>query len=285
MENENVIVKEKSNKGLKILLVILILIVLGLSGYLVYDKFINKEDNKSTTKATTNNNTQVDNSNKKVLKKDESKEIVYTLYTGKSSDNMEVIVPEINIDSKYTERVNSDIRTIMLKDYKYNGANGIICNSELCPMIKYKYYVNNNILSLVIYVDYLTDPLNHNYYTYNIDIYTGEEITNKDLSKIKNIDINDFSTKLSNTFKEAYPFDKYYDGNNNYSEEKEFAQKTYSMTTDSKNCSIDNPMFLNENGELNVILGVYYYAGGEGSTDNILNIDAKQFIYYDNFKM
>ena len=43
MENNEVIVKQKSNKGLKVLLVILILIVLGLSGYLVYDKFIAKD--------------------------------------------------------------------------------------------------------------------------------------------------------------------------------------------------------------------------------------------------
>ena len=50
MENNNV---KKSNKGLIILIVLLILIVLGLSGYIVYDKFITKDevkDNAPTNK-------------------------------------------------------------------------------------------------------------------------------------------------------------------------------------------------------------------------------------------
>ena len=38
----------KSNKGLKVLVVILILLVLGLAGYLVYDKVISKEEVKPT---------------------------------------------------------------------------------------------------------------------------------------------------------------------------------------------------------------------------------------------
>ena len=59
----------------------------------------------------------------------------------------------------------------------------------------------------------------------------------------------------------------------------------YNKTTDLNNCSIDNPMFLNENGELMVVFGVYYYAGGEGATRSIVNMDTKQFIYYENYKI
>ena len=48
MENSEVVIKTKNSKGVIVLLIILILIVLGLSGYLVYDKFIAK-DTKTTT--------------------------------------------------------------------------------------------------------------------------------------------------------------------------------------------------------------------------------------------
>ena len=70
MDNENQVVKQKSNKGLVVLIIILILIVLGLSGYLVYDKFITKDDTKTnevTQKETTtndsNNNSQSTDTN------------------------------------------------------------------------------------------------------------------------------------------------------------------------------------------------------------------------------
>lgn len=47
MEEEKQI--KESNKGLKILLVISILIIIGLTGYIVYDKVINKEEKEITT--------------------------------------------------------------------------------------------------------------------------------------------------------------------------------------------------------------------------------------------
>ena len=282
------VVKQKSNKGLVVLIIILILMVLGLSGYLVYDKFITK-NTKITNEEKETKTSTIDNGNKKILKKDESKEVVYTLYSvniekvfGKFVSN----IPNINIDSIYAKKVNGEINSLIYSmgyDNNYDE-NGIKCK-DFCSLIQYKYYLNDNILSLVVYEDGQTDPLSHTYYTYNIDIYTGEEITNKDLVKLKNIDVNDFSTKLSNTFKDAYSFDKYYPENQYGKEFKSLATQTYNETVDLKNCSIDNPMFLNENGELNVILGVYYYAGGEGTTDSIVNIDQKQFIYYEDYKM
>jgi len=271
------VVKQKSNKGLIVLIIILILMVLGLSGYLVYDKFITKQETSDTTK---------NNSNKKVLKKDESKDIVYTLYTVKPEPyfDVESSIPKLNIDSAYANKINNEISTIVYIGYENDSNGGIKCKDD-CQLIQYKYYLNNNILSLVLYEDGQTSPLSHQYHTYNIDIYTGEEVTNKDLVKLKNINESDFEVKLSNTFKEAYPFDKYYPESEYGKEGKDFATQTYNQTIDLKNCSIDNPMFLNENGELVVVIGVYYYAGGEGAIYSLVNIDQKQFIYYEDYKM
>lgn len=68
MENkENVIVKQKSNKGVIILLVILLV---GALGYIAYDKFLIKDESKvtkatkTTTNETKNDTTIVDNTNK-----------------------------------------------------------------------------------------------------------------------------------------------------------------------------------------------------------------------------
>ena len=59
MENENVIVKTKTSKGVIVILTILIIMVLGLASYIIYDKFIsntNSNTNTETTEKVENNN-------------------------------------------------------------------------------------------------------------------------------------------------------------------------------------------------------------------------------------
>ena len=51
--------KEKKSKGSSIIIILLILVILGLGGYIVYDKFIEKDD-----KTKSNDITEVDNGNK-----------------------------------------------------------------------------------------------------------------------------------------------------------------------------------------------------------------------------
>lgn len=278
------VVKQKSNKGLIVLIVILILMVLGLSGYLVYDKFMDKEEPPAVNE-TTNNNIQTDNSNKKVLKKDESKDVVYDYAYDKTSEKISKM-PYININSVYADSINKKIEDIIKND-EYTIENNTLKSTSPTggAWITYKSFINDNILSIILYEDFIASNNSHKYYSYNIDIYTGEEVTNKDLVKLKNINESDFEAKLSNTFKEAYPFDKYYPESQYGNEGKDFATQMYNKTTELQNCSIDNPMFLNENGELMVVLGVYYYAGGEGATYSIVNMDTKQFIYYEDYKM
>ena len=53
-ENNEKVVKTKTSKGVIALLVILILIVIGLSSYIVYDKFISKDNVKEEIKNTKN---------------------------------------------------------------------------------------------------------------------------------------------------------------------------------------------------------------------------------------
>ena len=257
-------IKVKKLLGIKILLAVLIIIVILLSAYSVSK---NLDLNRG----------------KMVLKRDYNKDIVYTLYTSKSTNNHETKIPRLNINSIYADRINEEINTLMLRDYEIDDKE-IKCK-EYCSQITYIYYLNNNILSLLVKDDSAESPNAHVYHTYNIDIYTGEEITNKELVKLKKIKEEDFSLKLSNIIKKAYPFDKYYDGKNNYPEEKAYAMQVYNRIVDLKNCSIDNKMFLNDKGQLLVIVGIHYYAGGEGATYNLINMDTKQYIYYMNYEM
>ena len=84
---ENVIVKTKTNKGVKAVLVILIIMVLGLCAYIAYDKFVLEKDTKTTNEVTKtqtkdetkNDTTTIDNNAKdEVPITDKSAFIVYT---------------------------------------------------------------------------------------------------------------------------------------------------------------------------------------------------------------
>ena len=103
-EMNQVIVKQKSNKGI---IIVLIILLIGALGYIVYDKFITKDTTPTTNVPSQNTE------NKKILKKDETKELVYEdlndTLTDKVGDKYTYIIPQINIDSEYATEINNKI--------------------------------------------------------------------------------------------------------------------------------------------------------------------------------
>ena len=69
------------------------------------------------------------------------------------------------------------------------------CRSE------YNYYLNNEILSLVI-TQYTTSS--YYYEVYNINVNTGKVVSNGDLLKSKNIDEKNFLSKLKECYKSKF---------------------------------------------------------------------------------
>lgn len=131
--------------------------------------------NENTTLEETNKN----ENKKELLKKDASKELVYTQISKKSSkDGYSFEIPYVNINSEYAEQINKKI---------YDGnINEIIKDATSAPdsqtYASYKAYVNNSILSLVI-----DNGEGFAYNVYNIDIYTGKKVSNNEILKSKNI--------------------------------------------------------------------------------------------------
>ena len=87
-----------------------------------------------------------------VNKKDNSKEIIYTSYSNNDKkDNiydLNVSVPYLNINSSTSEKINQEINNLF-----YNKAINILSdanNTNTIYSVKYKAYINDNILSLVI---------------------------------------------------------------------------------------------------------------------------------------
>lgn len=217
---------QKNNGGLVALVIILCLLVLGLGGYIVYDKALsNKSDDINQTKTEDSNIT---------LKTDDTKDWVYdaeykydnkyTEYTREYAtagtidtygisisygDNKlgSLKVPYININSNDAKKVNEQLENLYLKYAKEFDENaeasknnvGVVCTQVL----NYKYYKYENIVSVIIYDDLqCTSPFVFNYHSYTFDLTTGKLLSYDDLLSKLNLDKNITLTKLENLAKD-----------------------------------------------------------------------------------
>lgn len=262
--NENVNVKK--GKGNIIVIILLIIIVLGLTSYIVYDKVIvgnQKEEIKEETKKE-----EVKDNNKNIKLEDSNKEIVYDLVNKTFDTEYGTKVynlPYINIKSDYAKEINNDINEIKTK----NDSNAEeYVNNKLGYLedVYYKYYENDNVISIVI-VQKTPDEYT-GYNVYNIDKYTGEYISSKDLIESKKIDKEDITKRL----------DEFINQNVNSESLPEIAitgmykinELVYGL-----------PMYLNENNELCIFSYFHQGAGGMNYYPYTFNYDKNTRIYIE----
>ena len=239
--------ENKSNKGLIFVIIILIIMVLGLGGYIVYDKFIDV-DPKSNIKE---ENKKKEEKEEKSIIKDKDKKIVYT-----EGDYEYKKVPVININSDDADALNKEIK-------EYVEKMGASSDYGEGFSLSYDYYENDNILSVRLKITTIGSP--RYYKTVNIDSKTGKKLTNYDLIKYKNIDGNEIGKTVFNIYVK--------DAENNDSLETAKTQRVYNDEftsvyeanerglTNKKYNEFD--MYLNSKGELCVIAEVYLIAGPE----------------------
>ena len=128
------------------------------------------------------------------IKKDETKDLVYTIYK-RSIDGSKTEVPKININSSDVDIINKEIIDNMneLLKEEYNVSN-------------YEYSVNKNILSVVlIMINNNTEqtPI-FNFKTYNINLNTLKRINNKEILNLYNTNELEVSKKIELQFKGYY---------------------------------------------------------------------------------
>jgi len=188
-----------------------------------------------------------------VKKLNASKDIVYTSFNATSSE-YSFELPTINIDSADAQEMNAKIQS----DYMPKIDDAQSSGMSYILYIKYDFYVNDNILSLVI--DLAISANNeHHYDVYNLDIYTGKTIDNTDLLKYKNIDEASFLNTLTELYKNK--FDALVGANKKIA--GDFYTEQYDKTLDASNCNIQTPMFLNSNNIICVVAKIYAIAGGD----------------------
>ena len=164
-----------------------------------------EEENRLKANFDTLFQNQLENNNSYEVKKiDENKDIVYTNYenTDKSANNyeMNVNLPYINIKNQSVQDYNENIKNIFQAK-----AEEVLksTNSNVIYTVKYEAYIENNILSLIIYSDLKQDSSAQRIIvqTFNFNLETNKELTLEDIIKIYELDEKTVQDKIDNEIK------------------------------------------------------------------------------------
>jgi hypothetical protein len=203
---------DKRKNFLIIFLIIIIILLTAIVSILAYDKFvINKDIQKDTVQIYDNEEKEIEK-NIKVEKVLKEKDYVYTIdskllektqpFTG-GKYRYNVTIPSINLDCLEVKKINDDIK-LKFNSELNNFKNGINDVTSSIYYLTYNYYLDGNILSLLI-MNYSGYEMNatKKYYSYNININTGKEITISDLIKNKGYDYDLLNNKFKTLIKES----------------------------------------------------------------------------------
>ena len=196
------------------ILAIVVIIGIQIRGNVAVDNFFGvskitkkteEEENRLKANFDTLCQNQLENNSSCEVKKiDKNKDIVYTNYenTDKSANNyeMNVNLPYINIKNQSVQDYNENIKNIFQAK-----AEEVLksTNSNVIYTVKYEAYIENNILSLIIYSDLKQDSSAQRIIvqTFNFNLETNKELTLEDIIKIYELDEKTVQDKIDNEIK------------------------------------------------------------------------------------
>ncbi|GHU83691.1 hypothetical protein AGMMS50284_7640 [Clostridia bacterium] len=165
-----------------------------------------------------------------------------------------------NISSVDAKAINDDIKSKITDrvEEEINGESSIIT-----PKVWYDSYLNGDVLSLVITSQTNWGGLEF-YNSYNINVATGSKVSNQEILASKNITEAQFVSKLQEVYKTTFveqngTADKYSD------EYKDQYNEKLEQTIATGNCSLDTPIFLGSNGNLQAIATIFAMAGADSN--------------------
>ena len=193
--------KEKSRKGLVIINIILLLLVIGLVLFILYDKKIlfNKEEKVVEIKSDLNSEQlKIYNEFELVYNAEYAYEVNQNSYTDTKNNiryYTDIVIPYININSEDAKNINEDIKKLndsLVKEYENN-----LINNEYYVKSNYSYVIYDDILSLVVKIT-RNDEKNqeyNEYKTYNINLDTKKKMTYLEL--LNSLTIKEIDKKMT----------------------------------------------------------------------------------------
>lgn len=139
-------------------------------------------------------------------KKDDLKELIYTSYSNEeeveNKYKLNVNIPCLNINSTVADSINTEINNLF-----YNKANNILVNTNQYTVytVKYKVYVNDNILSMIISAT-LKEGDNAQreiIKTYNYNLSSNEKLSINKVLEYRNLSQDYVQNEILKTIKTA----------------------------------------------------------------------------------
>lgn len=261
-----------NNKILYFVIGILCILVLVLGGYVICDKLKNN-------KIEVNNNSEIlvskiDNNKDWVYDAEYDKNVIDDSYTTNSGVYFakDIVAPYININSSYANISNAEIKSIFDEIVKkYNeGVSNKVTRVVDCG---YKSAAYKDALSVLFTYSSSGHAAPRSvYYTYNVNLKTGNELTYKEVYDFAGFNSNNIDTKvqeaITKVMHEKLPNDyRYLDDNN-------FDMYNNKSIDNYKKSVSDNTIryFLTSNGKLSVIVKLVI-PSGIGEYDTIVIVE------------
>lgn len=145
-----------------------------------------------------------DKGNYNIQKIESNKEIVYNSYQKEEKNEnyeLNVNLPYINIQNKYIEDFNKEIKNTF--EAKAEEILNSTENNSIYT-VKYKAYVENNILSVVIYSDLKQNTIAQRVIvqTFNFDLERNKKLALEDLIELYDLSKNEIQNKINTDIKE-----------------------------------------------------------------------------------
>lgn len=248
-------------------------------------------ENENDNKDNNNNNNNDDDSDSDtqitpVTKIDDTKDWVYDAEYQKNvkADSYatpfhtyyakDIVVPYININSTYANKVNTEIKNIFDKVID-NYNEGVETERTYVKECDYKKYINNDNLSVILtYGIGATSVVHPVSYTYNINLKTGKKLSYQEIYSMAgftatNIDsrVKEAITKVMTDEMSVFTPDNYPDGTT-FDTYNNKSISNYKKSVKNNTISY----FLSENNKLNIIVTLNMPVDTE-EFDTIISID------------
>lgn len=247
-------------KGI-IYIVLLILLIIGVVGYIIYGK-----DETLVSK--------LDNSKDWVYDAEYEKNVFAESYQtdhGTMAYASEIVVPFINVDSTYASESNNEIKTVFDSAVEaYNdGYSDRMLYIDECSYTKY--FENDYLSVALVFGVGATDVPSHSYYTYNVDLKTGNELSYMDIYELVGLNNSNITSKVELAIE-----NKLKDILGDYSNEYRYFDTAKNESVNNYNESVNNntiQYFLSEDKKLNIIVKLSLPGIGAEYSFHVVTID------------
>lgn len=231
-----------------ILVLVVFLIVVGIVGVSIFLNSNNKIEKVS----------KIFNDKDLVYDANYEKNVTKEFYTTRFNETYyakDIVVPYINIKSDYAEKANAQIKEVF--DTAIKTFNDGVENAKEFPespaiyvdVCNYTKYENDKVLSVVLkYGEGSTSITYPDYYRYNINLETGEEMSLEEICKVLGYDFNTLDSKVEEAttkklieiFKDSryYDFDTFNNDTIEYYRNSNDRNSRYFINEDGKLCII-----------------------------------------------